>query len=145
MSGYIAFSRLHMQSPPVVPDQFMDIVLTMNSSKVDGRQEVNRDDILLGNIWREFLLCGIVRLSKISIKFHLSTNKCLTRASIQRSQQQQKKLETGNKKGATWFAQYIFTFPHWSHSETSKCFLGSQTTSGRAPHYLAWGRQGGGG
>lgn len=39
-----------MQSPPVVPDQFMDIVLTMNSSKVDGRQEVNRDDILLGNI-----------------------------------------------------------------------------------------------
>ena len=84
MSGYNAFPRLHTQSPLVVPDQFMDIVLTMNSSKVDGRQEVSPDDILLGNIWREFLFCGIVRLSKISIKFHLNTNKSLTKASIQR-------------------------------------------------------------
>ena len=50
MSGYIAFPRLHTQSPLVVPDKFMDIVLTMNSSKVDGRQEVSPDDILLGNI-----------------------------------------------------------------------------------------------
>ena len=64
MSGYIAFPRLHTQSPLVVSNQFMDIVLTMNSSKVDGRQAVSPDDILLGNIWREFLFWGIVRLSK---------------------------------------------------------------------------------
>jgi len=30
------------------------------------------------------LFCGIVRLSKKSIKCHLNTNKCLTKASIQR-------------------------------------------------------------
>ena len=64
MSGYIAFPRLHTQSPLVISDQFMDIILTMNSSKVDGRQAVSPDDILLGNIWREFLFWGIVRLSK---------------------------------------------------------------------------------
>ena len=50
MSGYIAFPRLHTQLPLVVSDKFIDIVLTMNSSKVDGRQEVSPDDILLGNI-----------------------------------------------------------------------------------------------
>ena len=50
MSGYIAFPWLHTQSPLVVSDQFMDIVLTMNSSKVDGRHAVSPDDILLGNI-----------------------------------------------------------------------------------------------
>lgn len=64
MSGYIAFPRLHTQLPLVISDQFMDIILTMNSSKVDGRQAVSPDDILLGNIWREFLFWGIVRLSK---------------------------------------------------------------------------------
>lgn len=40
-------------------------MLTENSSSVAGLHELSNEDILLGNIWRWFLFCGMVNPSRV--------------------------------------------------------------------------------